>query len=232
MISEAAVIVVAAALYFFDCVVLLERGQALWSRSTLSFGSQHYQIRGKVVAVLNPLTPFIAVFRTLPLFSGSSNVKAPEAAGALQPVAVLGFVQLLLVFAALPYCLYRAPGWPFFAALVLAYVNAIALLGLIWWRLRGARITTRPLIGLGFGWLACLPLSVNALRKAGLAFDVAMDAREAILLLAERDRERARGALAAQVAEAMQELEENDERHHRLADLKRQLAPEAGHGRL
>lgn len=232
MISEAAVIVVAAVLYFFDCVVLLERGQALWSRNALSFGSRHYQIRGKVVAMLNPVTPFIAVFRTLPLFSGSSKVKQPEAAGALRHVSVLALVQLLLVFAALPYCLYRAPGWPFFVALVLAYANAIALLGLIWWRLRGAGIATRPLLGLGFGWLACLPLSVNALRKAGLAFDVAMDAREAILLLPERDRERARADLAAQIAEAMQDLEENDERHHRLADLKRQLAPEAGHGRL
>jgi len=230
--AEATVIAVAAAIYLLDCVVLLERGQALWSRNSLSFGSRHYQIRGKVVGMLNPLTPGIASFRTLPLFSGSSPVKATEAASALQPVAVLGLVQLALVFAALPYCLYRAPGWPFFAALALAYANAIALLAVIWWRLRGASIATRPLIGLGFGWLACLPLSVNALRKAGLAFDVAMDAREAILLLPAHDQERARGNLAAQVAEAMQELEESDEQHRRLADLKRQLAPEAGHGRL
>ncbi len=232
MSGEATLVAVAAAIYLIDCVVLLDRGQALWSRNALSFGSQHYQVRGKVVALFNPLTPFIPVFRTLPLFAAASNVKATEAARALGPLSALGGLQLLLVFVALPYCLYRAPGWPFFAALVLAYVNAIALLALIWWRLRGARIATHPLIGLGFGWLACLPLSVNALRKAGLAFDVAMDAREAILLLPERGRERARADLAAQVAEAMQELEENDERHHRLADLKRQLAPEAGHGRL
>jgi len=72
---------------------------------------------------------------------------------------------------------------------------------------------------------------VNAPRKAGLAFDIAMDAREAIRLLPERDRERARGDLAAQIAEALQELEESDERHRRLAELGRELAPEAGHGR-
>ena len=89
----------------------------------------------------------------------------------------------------------------------------------------------RPLVGLGFGWLACLPLSVNAPRKAGLAFDVAMDAREAIRLLPERAQERARGELAAQLAEAMQELDESDERHQRLAGLRRELALEAGHGR-
>ena len=225
-------IAVAAALYLIDCVVLLERGQALWSRGALSFGSSHYQIRGKAVALLNPLTPFIPVFRTLPLFAGASNVKAADAARALAPLSALGGLQLLLVLVALPYCLYRAPGWPFFIALVLAYANAVAMLGLLWWRFRGARIAARPLLGLGFGWLVCLPLSVNALRRAGLAFDVAMDARAAIGLLPERSRERARSDLAAQVAEAMQDLEESDERHQRLAGLRRELIPEAGHGRL
>ena len=42
MSTEAAVIAVAAAIYLFDCVVLLERGQALWSSAGLSFGSLHY----------------------------------------------------------------------------------------------------------------------------------------------------------------------------------------------
>lgn len=229
MSPEAAVIAVAATLYLFDCVVLLERGQALWSRNAISFGSNHYQIRGKVVALLNPFTPFIQVFRTKPLFSAAPGIQASNAEKLTTPG--LGLCQFLLVFVALPWCLYRAPGWPFFVALVLAYANAIAMLGLLWWRFRRAGIAARPLVGLGFAWLACLPLSVNAPRKAGLAFDIAMDAREAIGLLPERDRESARGDLAAQVAEAMQELEESDERHRRLADLGRQLAPEAGHGR-
>lgn len=230
MITEAAVIAVAAAIYLFDCVVLLERGQALWSPSAMSFGSNHYQIRGKAVALLNPFTPFIPVFRTLPLFSSASGIKASDAQGVAMPV--LGLCQLLLVFIALPYSLYRAPGWPFFVALVLAYANAIAMLGLLWWRLRKAGIATRPLIGLGFGWLACLPLSVNAPRKAGLSFDVAMDARQAILALPEHERERARNELAAQVTEAMHEVDEGDELHRRLADLRRQLTPEADRGRL
>ena len=85
-----------------------------------------------------------------------------------------------------------------------------------------------PARGLGFGWLACLPLSVNALRKAALAFDVAMDAREAIGWLPERDRERACGELAAQLAEAMQELDEGDEQRGRLANLHRELTQHAG----
>ena len=222
-------IAVAAAIYLADCVVLLERGQALWSRAGLVFGSLHYQVRGRVVALLNPFTPFIQVFRTMPLFSADPGIQVSKAETLAAPV--LALCQLLLVFVALPWCLYRAPGWPFFAVLVLGYVNAVLMLAIIWWRFRRARIETRPLAALGFAWLACLPLSVNCLRKAGLAFDIAMDARDAIRLLPERAQERARGDLAAQIAEALQELEESDERHLRLAELGRQLAPETSHGR-
>ena len=224
-------IAVATAIYLLDCVVLLDRGQALWSRGTLSFGSNHYQIRGKAVALLNPLMPFVPTFRTLPLFSAASNVKLSSACRSLRPMIAPGLLQLALVFAILPYCLYRAPGWPFFISLVLAYVNAIGMLGFIWWRFRKSGLATRPLFALGFGWLACLPLSVNALRKAGLAFDVSVDARRAIRFLPAGERQRARDDLAAQVAEAMHELDENDELHRRMLELRRQLTLEADSGR-
>ncbi len=225
-------IALAAGLYLFDCVVLLERGQALWSPGRLSFGSTHYQIRGKVVALLNPLKPFVPAFRTLPLFSAASNVKLSRAVQVLAPMAAMNLLQFAVVFVVLPYCLYRLPGWPFFISLVLAYTNAIGMLGFIWWRYRRAGLATRPLLALGFGWLACLPLSVNALRKAGLAFDISVDARRAIHFLPAGEWQRARGELAAQVAEAMHELEEDDRRHRRLAELRRQLTPEAERGRV
>ena len=225
-------IAVAAALYFFDCVVLLERGQALWSRAALSFGSNHYQIRGKVVALLNPFTPFVPAFRTLPLFMNVSVPKTSVAIHALAPLAGAAFIQFLLVFVALPVCLYRAPGWPFFIALVLAYLNAVLMLAVIAWRFDQAGIARRPLFALSFAWLACLPLSVNGIRKAGLSFDIAMDARQAIRIIPFEEKSRARAELSAQIAEAMQELDENDEHHRRLAELGRQLAPEAGHGRV
>ena len=222
-------VAVAVAIYLADCVVLLERGQALRSRAGLSFGSRHYQIRGRAVALLNPLTPFIQVLRTMPLFSSGPGIQAQNAEKLAMPL--LALFQFVLVFVVLPYCLYRAPGWPFLSALLLAYGNAIAMIGLLRSRSRVAGIPARPLVALGFTWLACLPLSVNAPRKASLAFDIAMDARAAIRLLPERAQERARSDLAAQVAEALQELEESDERHQRLAGLRRELAPEAGHGR-
>jgi hypothetical protein len=233
--AEAAVIAVAAAIYLFDCVVLLERGQAVlearWSRIALGFGSLHYQIGSKAVALLNPMTPFIPAIRTSPLFSASSGPKASMQLRAVMPLAVLAFMQLALVFIALPVCLYRAPGWPFFASLVLAYLNAIAMFGLIWWRFAKLGVPTRPLAALGFAWLVCLPLSVNCVRKAGVSSMAAIDARSALRFLSGNERQRAGEALAAQIAEAMHELDESDQLHRRLAALRRQLAPEAEHGR-
>ena len=121
-------------------------------------------------------------------------------------------------------------GRPFFAALVLAYVNALLMLILIAWRFGRSGMPRRPLIALGFGWLACLPLSINSIRKAGLAFDIGSDARKQIESLSGDARERARADLAAQIVEAMVELEEGDERRLALARMKGEL--EASDGRL
>ena len=230
MSTEATVIAVAAAIYLFDCVVLLERGQALCSRVGLSFGSLHYQVSGRAVALLNPLTPFIPAFRTAPLFSAASGVDAAVAIKALARLAYLGLLQLLLVLAVLPFCLYRAPGWPFLAALALAYLNALLMLILIAWRFGRSGLPRRPLVALGFGWLACLPLSINSVRKAGLAFDIDSDARKQIEALAGAAKEQARASLAAQLGEALVEFEEGDERRQALILMKNEL--ESGHGRL
>jgi len=104
------------------------------------------------------------------------------------------------------------------------------MLVLIAWRFGRAGITRRPLLALGFGWLACLPLSINSLRKAGLAFDIDRDARAQIERLPADKREQARASLAAQIGESILELEESDERRPALAQLQKEL--ESDHGRL
>lgn len=230
MIGEAALIGLAAAIYLLDCVVLLERGQALVQVGKLSFGSRHYQIAGKAVELMNPFTPFIPAFRSLPLFSRNAGVKLSEAVHAHAPLAILAALQLLLIFIALPYCLYRAPGWPFLVALALAYLNAITMLVVLVLRFRKRSIPARPLAALGFGWIVCLPLSINCLRSAGVSVPLRIDATRAMRFLP--NKENARRELAAQVSEAMQEVDETDERHGRLAALASALALEESHGRL
>jgi hypothetical protein len=234
VISEATVIAVASALYLFDCIVLLERGQALvearGSRLALQFGSAHYQVSGKAVALMNPLTPFCIVLRTAPLFESGPGPKTSRALRLLAPLRTAALLQFLLVFAILPWCLYRAPGWPFVIALLLAYLNAAAMLAFIAWRYGRLGVSRRPLWGLGFGWLACLPLSVNSLRRAGIAFQLPFDARAAMRLLPADGRAVPAAGLAAQVEEALHDLDEGDAERNRLAALKQEL--EGVHGRV
>lgn len=234
MISEATVIAVAAALYLFDCLVLLERGQGLvearGSRLALYFGSAHYRVCGKAVALMNPLTPFLAILRTAPLFEARAAPKPSRAFGMFTPLRAATLLQFLLVFAVLPWCLYRAPGWPFVIALLLAYLNAAAMLAFIVWRYGRLGASRRPLWALGFGWLVCLPLSVNCLRRAGIAFELAFDARAAMRLIPVDARAVAAAGLVAQVEEALHELDEGHGERNRLDSLKREL--EGVHGRV
>ncbi|HEX2651629.1 MAG TPA: hypothetical protein VHN19_17000 [Burkholderiales bacterium] len=236
MIGEAALVALAAAIYLFDCVVLLERGQALIEargrNMALSFGSRHYQISGKVVALMNPLTPFLPAFCSLPLFSGTAGIKLGKAVRAHAPLAIPAAMQFVIVFVVLPLCLYRAPGWPLLVTLALAYLNAVVMLVFLFLNFRKNSIPVRPLAGLGFGWIVCLPLSVNCLRASGVGMVLGVDAASAIRLVPDSERPRARADLAGQVAEAMQETDEADSHHAKLAELAQRLEPEAGHGRL
>src|SRR5262245_46042423 len=104
MLGEAALVALAAAIYLFDCFVLLERGQALieagFARVAVSFGSRHYQIAGKSVALMNPFTPFLPAFRSLPLFSKNSGIKLSSAVRVHAPLATLAALQFVLIFVA------------------------------------------------------------------------------------------------------------------------------------
>ena len=171
------------------------------------FGSLHYQVRGHAVALLNPLTPFVPPSGRFPCFRRRRAVKAATRRSAWRRCRRWARCSCCSSSVSLPYCLYRAPGWPFFAALVLAYVNTIAMLGLIWRRFqrRGDRRAARCSGWASAGSPACRCPS-TALRKAALAFDVATDAAGAMRLATRAgERERACGELAAQLAQAMQE---------------------------
>src|SRR5581483_12117404 len=101
------------ALYLADCLTLLAPGEALFTferRSLhLDFGLSGYVMRGRVPALLNPLTPWLPVFRSAPLSAGGVTPRAPR----LHPLrrchyrALMTWPALLLqaglIFCAVPY---------------------------------------------------------------------------------------------------------------------------------
>ena len=232
---EAILLAMIVGLYLFDCIVLVARGQGILERTRarwrLSFGSKHYVIRGKPVALLTPLTPCLPAFKTLPLLqpSASRALKPSAAVRVLSPLRSLAALQLALVLIALPVSLFRPSGGPFLVALVLAYVNVLAMLGIAFSRYRRTGLPSKPLWSLAFNCIVCLPLSANLYRRASMTLPLASDAAQAVRLLPGVSRRGARSELLAQVAEALEEVEEEGLAFAALDSLRRDLAARNRH---
>lgn len=230
--SEWLVVALLAAIYLADCVVLLARGQALvefpFNKVLLSFGSAHYAIRERPVALLNPVTPCAPAIRTLELYESAppDALACSAAIRALAPVRALVWLQAPLVLAALPFTLWRNDAAAFLGVLALAYLNALAMLLLLLLAYRRLGAPAGPAWSLGFAGLACLPLSVNFFRGALLRLPVRGDALRFLRLTRGAARESARSALLAQVAESVHGIEENTFLHARLRSLQERLKHE------
>ena len=229
MSSEAACVLVVLGLYLSDCVVLLGRGQALLERAgrrwTLSFGSRHYVIRGKTVALLNPFTPFVPAFKTLPLLAQRSTDSIPpsRAAHALIPLWMPALVQFALVLVVIPCALIWQLGWPLLVGLGLAYLNLLAMLAWAAAALRKAPAERKPLLSLAFTSLVCLPLSANLYRSICLSLPLTADAARFLRLVPDDLRPATRLDLIAHIEEALDEVEEDTPAFESLSSLRRDL---------
>lgn len=228
--TELAVLVLGGGLYLLDCVVFLGRGQGILERGggrwRLLFGSRHFLIRGSPVVLLNPVTPGALALRTLALFeSRAMDSRSPSSvARLLSPLRPLALVQFLLVFVLVPATMVRWPGWLFFVALSLSFLNVALMLTLVASRFRKAGLARRPLWSIGFNAIVCLPLSVNLYRRTALAVGIDGDAARLLRLLPPPARRDARSRLILQLGEAVQDAEEDSALHGRLKCLAERLA--------
>ncbi|HTO46142.1 MAG TPA: hypothetical protein VML91_00685 [Burkholderiales bacterium] len=219
-----------AAIYLFDCVVLVQRGQAVlarWGgRWRVSTGTRHYLISGRPIVFLNPLTPGVATLKSRPLLE-------PPPPGALRPAAVvralrglptLAALQWTLVLVLVPVAVVRFPGWPLLAVLILAYCNAVAMVLVLLRRCRRLGVPRRALGSIAFNALVCLPFSINLPRRAGLALPVAGGADRYLRLVPSVARSGARSALVGQLEEALQDTDEDTPRFAELTVLRGALA--------
>jgi len=223
---DLAFIAALAGIYLFDCVVLVQRGQAVlarWGgRWRVSTGTRHYLISGRPIVFLNPLMPCAATLKSRPLLESPSpgTLRPSVIVRAMRGLPTLAALQWGLVLVLVPVAVVRFPGWPLLAILVLAYCNAVAMVLTLFRRYRRLGLARRALGSIAFNAIVCLPFSINLPRRAGLALPVAGGADRYLRLVPESARPAARDALVGQLEEALQDADEDTPRFAALTVLR------------
>ncbi len=181
-------------LYLADCIVLLRPAQALTQlriarpakaerrglgiagrcRLSLDFGWTVYPVRGCTLALLNPLTPFVAVFKTRPI--DGSEAGTPQI-GRRQMIAlhirtrrmsIALLSHAFLMFVILPVLLLSGETFRLLIALGAAFLSAMLILAVCYMDRRAARLPSAGFWGVAGQAVLCLPTSLNAARKLAL----------------------------------------------------------------
>jgi hypothetical protein len=211
--------------YLVDCIVLLKPAQALarmtpvrprrgqvrpcsglgtrW-RVSLDFGLTFYPVRGRYLALLNPLTPFVAVFKTRPIDESGANPAAPSPLTLHQMMAIrIRMARLsvalvshgVLMFIILPVLLLSGQTTRLLIALAAAFLSAILILAVCHADRRAARLPTAGFWAIAGQALLCLPTSLNAPRKLALLAPAAARTPELLPSVPEDRRAFALGEL-------------------------------------
>ena len=205
--------------YLLDCVVLLRPAQALASPKLrrrakterglglgiaarcavgLDFGLTVYPMRGRVLALLNPLTPFSAVFKTRPI--GEPGEGAMMALSLRQMLSIrirtarMGVALVshgILMFVILPLLLLSGETTRLLMALAAAFLSAILILGVCYVDRRAARLPVSGFWTVAGQALLCLPTSLNAPRKLALLAPAFAAAPELLTMVPADRREAA-----------------------------------------
>jgi hypothetical protein len=209
-------------LYLADCVVLLQPAQALARvrparrsragserrglgiaarcRVALDFGWTIYPVRGRTLALLNPLTPFVAVTKTRPIGDATGTpllslrqMIALQIRTTRMSLALLS--HAVLMFVILPLLLLSGETLRLLIALAAAFLSAILILGVCYMDRRAARLSSAGFWAIAGQALLCLPTSLNAPRKLALLSPGAVTAADLLPSVPEVERSAALGEL-------------------------------------
>ncbi len=208
--EKLALIAVIVGLYLADCILLLRPTEALgrivlawrWPRLRrrakeqpprpghairLGFGLTFYPIAGRFPAMLNPLTPAIAVFKTAAVVP---SIRAKSALHALALHRLVGArllvrsltpivaIQAVLLFGTIPYQLLQGTLDRLLLMVLMAFATAAVLIALSYPLVRMLKLKQGQYWSLAAQCILCLPLSLNFPRKLALLAGSAADAEQ------------------------------------------------------
>jgi len=178
--AELQLMLLAAALYIYDCSHLLHANEGVmerrWGRWVVRLGSRSIRFAGKRFFLANMLTPHRPLYRLRWDFEQprvkSAGTKAAElrAHPELMLLAPSVWAVFFAMFVLLPFALlYASAGANVLVAVATLYATILALVGLIGIRRNALGLSTRQAWALVFECLVCPPLAINALRKISLS---------------------------------------------------------------
>lgn len=227
--------ILALALYVYDAglmlpsdeFVLVRKGHGHWKPR---FGANGWKLAGREPFLPNLLTPWRPMVRVQWAFE--DGLQGPRSPGGVVlpsinawPCVAAGAL-LLLIFAALPICLFLYPVTVFTLSVVaLIYGNCILTLALIYAQRASLGMTTAQFMKLAGECVSCPPFCVNAIRKASLHAPATVTLSDvAASLQRDEDRESLRRQLEVRIREQIETEAEGTLRMERLLRVRDDLA--------
>ena len=217
MSPELTLVLVGTGIYLVDSIRLLRPSDGVFLVSgniwRASLGFEHMQFSGKHPALLSPIAPGCPAFQFTWYDETAVNSLAiaellRARASKLRFLSVPVSLQLVMMFAVVPYCLFRFPGAPLAIAFGMLYVNAIVALCMVALKREHLDLPWARFAAIALECLICIPLSINLLRKLSLNFEPVKNMISvARSLLGDEKYRDAANALEARIAAAL-EVEE------------------------
>jgi hypothetical protein len=171
--TEATLMLLAAALYLFDCFYLLQSHEALLVRGRkrwmAHFGSRNWTLSGREPCLVNVLTPHRSAYKLAWQFEVEGF---PAATGALEPHAMLrrltpfAYIGLVLIFVGLPLALFANLGLGFTLAVVVGiYANNLVALALLFVMRNKVGLASARYWSLAFECLVCPPFCIQLVKR-------------------------------------------------------------------
>src|SRR4051812_43363932 len=106
MITAAMVAAAAIAIYLLDCVVLIERGQAVCevagSEVTVNVGTRQFTVARRAVVWLNPLTPWRLTVKASAPWDAPKNARSAAQLRQLWPLRAMTTLQAIVLMVISP----------------------------------------------------------------------------------------------------------------------------------
>lgn len=174
--AEASLMLLAAALYLYDSLLLLSSNEAVllrgWGRRwSAGFGANQWKLGGKEPYLPNPFAPQHPLFRLAWTFEGEAKEAAAGAAPLQAPAWIdwLGttvVTSAICIFVLLPLGLFSSVGTAFTVSAVAGlYLSILASLGMVFRRRGELGLSDWQFAGMAFQCLVCPPFAVNLVRK-------------------------------------------------------------------